>query len=212
MRPKQFNIDLNDVDDDGVFADQTLGGAGSFTLNGAGISGGVWTSSDGFAKKIGFTSTGDISAVTFTVTGYLQKGNGILVTETLAGPNNNTVETTNYFYSITSVTAGAAVGTNTKAGPVDEAMVIHPLNWRAGIIALDFIVTGTISYTIQQTFDELTQANYPFDWQNHDDPSLVGATTSQTGNYEAIPRAIRILINSYSSGAALQATIIQQDV
>lgn len=214
MRRIEIDMDLADVDDDGVFQNQTLGGAGNFTLNGAGVSSGEWVTPDLFAKQIGFASTGNISAVTFTVSGYLDKNKTILISEALAGPNNNTVETTNYFYSIQSIAASGAVGTNTKAGPVDEAVSqIIPIartnsdrNERQ--VGLTFIVTGTIDYTVQQTNDDVQSlTDRTFDWLDSDDSAVIGATTSKNSNYIAIPEAMRVKINSYSSGAALKIQV-----
>ena len=213
MRPIRINMDLDAVDVNGVFEDQTLGSAGDFSLDGVGVTGGEWVSPDGFAKQIGFESTGNISGVTFTVTGFLDKQRNLAVTETLSGPNNGTVETSNYFYAITSIAADGAVGTNTEAGPVDEAVSpILPLNWRAGNVAMNFTVTGTIDYTVQQTFDDIQDSsNHPFTWDDHDDSNLVGATGTFNGNYIAIPVAMRVKINSYSTGAALEINVAQSD-
>jgi hypothetical protein len=203
-------MDLANVDDDGVFQNQTLGSAGNFTLNGAGVASGEWVTPDLFAKKIGFASTGNISGVNFTVSGYQDKNKTIAISETIAGPNNNTVETTNYFYSIQSISASGAVGTNTKAGPVDKAISqIIPIKRSYSDrserqVGLTFIVTGTINYTIQQTNDDIQSlADRVFNWLDQDDPALIGATVSKNGNYIAIPQAMRVKINSYSSGAEL---------
>lgn len=211
MRPKHINMDLDDVDANGVFADQTLGGAGDFTLNGAGVTGGEWVSPDGFAKQIGFESTGNISGVTFTVTGFQDTHRNIPLTEALAGPNNATVETSGYFAVITSISAGAAVGTNTEAGPVDEAVSdIIPTNWRSPELSVDVRVTGTIDYSLQQTFDDLATPS-SINFIDCDDTDLVGATASQRTSYTGVPTAIRMKVNSYSSGAALEIGIVQRD-
>ena len=210
MRRIEINMDLANVDDDGIFQNQTLGGAGNFTLNGAGVVSGQWVTPDLFAKKIGFASTGNISGVNFTVSGYQDKNKTIVISETIAGPNNNTVETTNYFYSIQSISASGAVGTNTKAGAVDEAISqIIPIKRSYSDrserqVGLTFIVTGTINYTVQQTNDDIQSlTNRVFNWLDQDDPALISATTSKNGNYFVVPQAMRVKINSYSSGAEL---------
>lgn len=213
MRPKQILLDLNDVDPNGVFEDQQLGAAGDFILDGAGVTGGEWITPDGIAKIIGFESAGNISAVTFTVTGFLDVHRHIPVTETLAGPNAATVETTNYFYVITSIAADDAVGTDTEAGPVDEGISpIIPLSWRGRNVAINVTVTGTANYTVQQSFDPIQTETGPFTWDDHDDGNLVNQTATKNGNYIAIPRAMRLKINSYSSGAALVFNVNQSDV
>jgi hypothetical protein len=210
MRRIEVKMDLADVDDDGVFQNQTLGGAGNFTLNGAGVVSGEWVTPDLFAKKIGFASTGNIAAVNFTISGYEDRNKTIAISETIAGPNNNTVETTNYFYSIQSISASGAVGTNTKAGPVDEAISqIIPIkrtfsDRNERITGLTFIKTGTINYTVQQTNDNVqSKDDRTFNWLNSDDSNVVNATTSKNSNYTTMPMAMRVKINSYSSGAEL---------
>jgi hypothetical protein len=151
-----------------------------------------------------------VGVINFIVSGYQDRNKTIPISETIAGPNNNTVETTNYFYSIQSISASGAVGTNTKAGPVDEAISkIIPTkrsysdrNERQ--VGLTFIVTGTISYTVQQTNDDiLSLTDRNFNWLDHDDSALINATTSKNGNYIVVPQAMRVKINSYSSGAEL---------
>jgi hypothetical protein len=91
-----------------VAAAQTLGGAGPMVL----------TTLSGFVMPntalVSLTSTGNISATTFTITGITKTG--ALMSETLAGPNNNTVFSTNAYSIILGIFANAAVGTNTSAG------------------------------------------------------------------------------------------------
>ena len=210
MRRIEIKMDLADVDPNGVFEDQTLVGSGYFTLNGAGVTNGEWVTPDGFAKKIGFESTGNLSGVTFIVSGYEDKNKTILISEGVTGPNNSTVETTNYFYSIQSIVASGAVATNVEAGPVDEAISqIIPIkrtfsDRNERITGLTFIKTGTINYTVQQTNDNVqSKDDRTFNWLNSDDSTVVNATTSKNSNYTTMPMAMRVKINSYSSGAEL---------
>jgi|GEM_PF-1540302 len=210
MRRIEVKMDLADVDPNGVFEDQTLGGSGYFTLNGAGVTGGEWITPDGFAKKIGFESTGNLSGVTFVISGYEDKNKTIAISEGVTGPNNSTVETTNYFYSIQSIAASGAVATNVEAGPVNAAVSqIIPIkrtfsDRNERITGLTFIKTGTISYTVQQTNDNVqSKDNRTFNWLNSDDSNVVNATTSKNSNYTTMPMAMRVKINSYLSGAEL---------
>ena len=210
MRRIEVKMDLADVDPNGVFEDQTLVGSGYFTLNGAGVTNGEWVTPDGFAKKIGFESTGNLSGVTFIVSGYEDKNKTILISEGVTGPNNSTVETTYYFYSIQSIVASGAVATSVEAGPVDEAISqIIPIkrtfsDRNERITGLTFIKTGTINYTVQQTNDNVqSKDDRTFNWLNSDDSNVVNATTSKNSNYTTMPMAMRVKINSYSSGAEL---------
>ena len=93
-----------------VAAAQTLGGAGNFTLAG----GATGFAGNNMGQKITLTSGGNISAVTFTITGTDADGN--TQSEDIAGPNATTVATTKYYASVTQIAADAAVGTNTSAG------------------------------------------------------------------------------------------------
>lgn len=103
---------------------QTTAGAGDLVLTaGAGVTSVVRP--DGVAvlqldvpRNVTLTSAGDISAVTFTVTGYGIYGEAL--SETITGPNANTVQGNVAFYQIVAIAASAAVGTNTSAGMGDK--------------------------------------------------------------------------------------------
>ena len=98
-----------------VAALQTLGGAGNLTLAG----GATGFAGNNMGQKITLTSGGNISAVTFTITGTDADGN--TQSEDIAGPNATTVATTKYYASVTQIAADAAVGTNTSAGVLGGA-------------------------------------------------------------------------------------------
>ena len=95
-----------------VAAAQTLGSAGNMTLA-AGASTGAFNGTN-TAQVITLTSTGNISARTFTVTGTDTKGD--TVTEDITGPNNSTVTGSVFFATVTQIAVDGAVGTNTSAG------------------------------------------------------------------------------------------------
>lgn len=66
-------------------------------------------------------------------------------------------------------------------------------------IGFGVIVSGTVNYTVQHTFDDIEAPGYVAasgNWFNNDNSALVGATTSQDGNYYFPVRASRIVINS----------------
>lgn len=91
-----------------VAAAQTLGGAGPMTLS----------NTAGYQMTnpclVSLTSTGNISGVTFTIIGVTKAG--VLTTENLAGPNNNTVFSANAYWVVLAIFASGAVATNTSAG------------------------------------------------------------------------------------------------
>jgi VCBS repeat-containing protein len=88
---------------------QQLGGAGNMTLTGSSVNDG-----SNMDTTVTLTSTGNISGVTFTVTGT--DASGSTITEDITGPNSNTVTGSTKFLTVTQIAADAAVGTDTSAG------------------------------------------------------------------------------------------------
>ena len=111
----QFATDITATATATIAALQTLGGAGNMTLTGAAATFG----GTGSSQKVSLTSGGNISAVTFTITGTDSKG--AAQSETLAGPNANTVFSTKFYNTVTQIAASGAVGTNTSAGVLGGA-------------------------------------------------------------------------------------------
>lgn len=74
--------------------------------------------------------------------------------------------------------------------------------------SLQVSVTGTVSYTVQQTLDDpQTVASGSIVWVNHPDTNLVAATATKQGNYAYIPAAVRIVLNSGAGSVVF--TVIQ---
>jgi len=205
---KKFDIDLIDVDADGIAESQTpaaggvqsltldgvladLGTAGEFDIYDAGYSTGIG------GVQIGITSAGNDSGNTFVVTGTDQ--NGDAATESITGPNAGTVESTGYWRTITSITISAnAVGAIT-VGTVDEAVTVDVMlnKYVTSTVAVSGLA-GTINYGIQESFDP--QNAVPVNW--------IDAQASKTADLAAELTAkasyTRLVVNSYSSGAELQ--------
>jgi len=59
-------------------------------------------------------------------------------------------------------------------------------------ISLQAVVTGTATYTIQQTLNDPYDSTQTVTWFNHPDSALVAATTNQQGNYGYVPLMIRL--------------------
>ena len=91
----------------------------------------------------------------------------------------------------------------TGAGTSDIAALDHyqsPFNVGIGVV-----VSGTVNYTIQHTFDPVINPTGTITWFNH--PTLLSQTTSQDGNYAFPIRGVRVLVNSGTGTAT--ATIVQ---
>lgn len=207
-----------------VCALQTTAGAGNFIINGttavniqqanwvAGTASYVPIAQLDAQRNVTLTSTGNISAVNFTITGTDQ--NGLPISETLAGPNNNTVTTISNFYTVTQVAVSAAVGTNTSVGsaatgasvPVPVDQYLTPANVEVAVE-----VSGTLNYTVQYTNDFLFNqgvASSPATITWVAAAANLTAQTAYADNYLQAPAmAIRLLTNS---GSGTGTMIVRQ--
>jgi hypothetical protein len=214
MRPLKLDIDVADADADGL-ADGNSSAGATVTLDGTLASGGTFTSADGFAHQINITDAGaaDQSTATYTVSGT--DADGLVITESLAGPTSGaTVETSNYFLTVTGVAIASAVGGSTvDIGTVDEVSTqTIPLNYRNYEGATHSVkVTGTIDYTVQETLDQIHTLATPSsaDWFAISALSAKTADVLAPGNVHV--SACRLIVNSYSSGAELQYTVMQNE-
>tara|TARA_R110002167_G_scaffold27695_1_gene94135 strand:- start:1186 stop:1806 length:621 start_codon:yes stop_codon:yes gene_type:complete len=184
------------------------------------VTGASWTltataATDALAHRVSIKndSATDHSAKTALLTGTDVDGHAL--TETVALPAGSaTTESTSYFATLTSIVPSATISADTMdIGWVDEFISkTIGLDWRAGDTGLNVIVSGTINYTVQQTFNEIqTTDRTTINWMDQDDTSLVSATTNQNGNYIVGVIAARLVINSYSSGATIELNITQQN-
>lgn len=208
-RPKKKTLDVADANLTG-FASNVTGATWTLTATAA---------TDNLAHQVSIRndSATDHSGKTAILTGTCPDGRTLTETVTLPA-GSATVESTNYFLTLTSVVPSATIGADTMdIGWVDEvSSSTFPLNWRSSEVAISTGVTGTINYTLQQTFDNVQDdVNFSnqseFTWTNSTDSNLVAATASQITNYDKMPTAIRFIINSYSSGAELDYWIVQSD-
>lgn len=184
------------------------------------VTGASWTltataATDSLAHRVSIKndSATDHSGKTALLTGTDVDGHTLTETVTLPA-GSATVESSGYFATLTSIVPSATIGADTMdIGWVDEFISkTIGLDWRAGDTGLNVIVSGTINYTAQQTFNEIqTNDRTTINWMNQDDLSLVSSTTNQNGNYIVGVIAARLVINSYSSGATIEFNITQQN-
>ena len=206
MRPKQLDIDPANANLTG-FASNVTGA--SFTLT-------TTTTTDGLAHQVSIRndSATDHSGKTVVLVGT--DADGRPQSETVTAPGTSaTVESTKYFKTLTSATPSATIGADTfDIGWVDEvATQTIPLEWRANTPAMiHVVVTGTISYTIQGTLQDIRDDGAaPFTFTDQEDLAWFSdanftAKTATLADDLAIAgyRAIRLIINSYTDTAELQ--------
>lgn len=215
MRPFKIDVDVDAPDADGL-ADGNSSAVTTVTLDGALASGGNFTSADGFAHRLNITDAGadDQSTATYTVTGT--DADGLDITESLTGPASGaTVETVNYFLTVEGPIAIASpVATSlVDIGTVDEvATQTLPLNYRYTEPATYAVnVTGTISYTVQQTLDQVHTLTNPGSAAWFDIAALATKTADLMDIGTNHATATRLVVNSYSTGAELQFTTMQNE-
>lgn len=191
---------------------QTPSGAGALTLNGALVTGGVAILDT--ARRILITCAGNETGKTFLITGTA--ANGKVQTETLAGPNATTVQSLLDFKTVTSITISAAAAGALTVGTssVASSRWLRLDNWAFPQVAIQCDVSGTVSYTVQQTLDDPNSDTLPVaptavNWLNHPDTALVNATTTVQGNYGYAPLFVRVLLNSGSGSVTM--TLVQHN-
>lgn len=200
MRPNTIDIDVADANLTG-FASNVTGAVFVITTT---------DTTDGLAHQVSIRndSVTDHSGKTVTLVGTDANGNA--QTEIVTGPGTSaTVESTLYFKTLTSATPSATIGADTfDIGWVDEvASSMYPVDWpRISGVTISVDVTGTLDFTVQETFVNVLAGIAPV-WQN------ITALATKTADTTAISTvgatALRIILNSYSSGAELQMYTVQ---
>lgn len=82
---------------------------------------------------------------------------------------------------------------------------IHTSPFNVGI---GVVVSGTVNYSIQHTFDDVFDSAVTPVWFTH--PTLSALTANADGNYAFPVRAVKVLVNSGSGSAT--ATVIQAGI
>ena len=208
MKNKTIDIDLDALDRDGIAAAQTITAATALTLNGA-----LGTTLD-YARIIGIYSGSDLSTSSFAIVGT--NANGETISETIStGPNAGTVVSTKLYKTITSVTPGATVAQNVEVGQVATTLSaeskIIPLNYYANTAATVSVdVTGTINFTVYEAFSPVARvAPSAVVWNSV--TALASKTADTTSPVTLHATAVKIVVNSYSTGAELQMYVNEGD-
>lgn len=194
-------------DPNGLCVDQTAGGAGNLTLNGALVTNGVYDTGDDLGHQISIESTGNLSGVTFTITGTNISGEAI--SEGVTGPNNSTVESSKFFKTVTQVAVDGAVGTNVELGPVDEAEgPLYVLDYHdCNAYTCSTNISGTINYDVDECFEDVR--NVTLDNLNFKATSLNNETSDQDSSFTNPRTGLKLTINSYTAGATIALDIIK---
>ena len=201
------------ADTDGICASQTTSAAANMTLNGAltatingnsvyapSVSGTAATADGAWARKIGITSDGNDSGITFTITGT--DVNGKALSETVTGPNSTTVystmSTAANFKTVTKIATSAATTGNITIG---TAAVAADVYCRAlGTIPYQSTITG-IKVWVAEAFNAGTA-----------DPMEIGKSDDQDYLADIATGVMRAVTTTGNTGGAVTVDATQNAV
>lgn len=190
-----------------IAANQTLAGAGDMAL----VGGGIVTLDTG--RQVLLTFAADETGHNFTIYGYEStSGSSAPISEVIAGTTAGTVVSTRMYGQITRIAVSAANTGNVKAGTNGVgATPWLAMNYQYApfVLSIAAIVTGTVNYTIQYTYDDpfmvvpgTTQGIVPTAFS---DPILAAATATGETTFNNPITGMRLLINSGSGSITLRA-------
>lgn len=90
--------------------------------------------------------------------------------------------------------------TVSKTGVGSSSALVMNTNITPFNVGFGVIVSGTVDYTVQHTFDDPAVGFST--WFSH--PTIAGETTNQDGNYAFPVTGIKLLVNSGSGTATLK--------
>ncbi len=191
---------------------QSRTGAGALVLNGTLVNTNLNVKVADFGRVnrvVSLTSANNLSGINITITGTL---NGVAVSETRAGPNANTVETTQVFSTVTSVTTtGTVTAISLGTGTVGTTAWFTSDRF-LGVtnLSIQVDVTATVSYSFQVTNDDVNGNNSPFTATPI--TAMTTASTDQLAGYTVPFRFCRIAMISSDATGAMTANLLQQGV
>ena len=217
-RPIQITFPAADAD--GICLAQTTAGATPLIINGAlkdlpatmqQVTRAVMGA--GIERTVSLTVSGaSLAGVNFAIVGTDVEGAS--VSETLVGPNNNTVYTTAHYNTVTSITPDAAVGTAVSAGSGTTghtAWLMSNVNIAPANLSVSLAITATVNVTVQDTPVDV-QAGAPSAAEIFNHPTLAALTASAQSNYAYPARYVRAVMNSSSGSGAFTLSVIQAGI
>lgn len=158
MHPIVTTVTLAAASTAGIAQSQSLAAAGNLTLNGSLVSGGVATLDA--PRRVGITSAGNDSGITFTVTGTARpEQGGVVFSETIKGANASVAQTTQDFATVTQIAASGATASTVEAGTTATGSGAW-VPWDT--YAVDFqvscygtVLSGSPTWTVEYTYDDV---------------------------------------------------------
>lgn len=195
---------------DSLAASQTVSGAAFVVLSATTVSP---------AQRIGITSGGNDSAVTFTVIGTTYGGQP--ATEVIQGTNGGVaVSVLDYETVISIKTSGSTSASGIEVGTVESAgsRWVRLDSWANAETSIQVNVSGTVNYTVQVTMDDPNSPTNPVAiqnvaWLNTNDADVVSAISNKFSNFQFTPTFARVVLNTGSgtiTGTFAQANVVNR--
>lgn len=189
--------------------------AGTVTLNGSLVSGGVATLDT--QRQVLFTTTADETTKTLVLTGTNLSGDAIGETVTLV--NNTTVASVLSYKTFNPPTVSAALTGNLSIGTngIADSPWVYMDPWAFGPVSVGVTVSGTVNFDIEVSYDDPNDPSQPvaaglMAWFNCADSGLVNKTGNVSGSLTSVPRYARLFLNSQTNPGYATATFIQPGV
>lgn len=188
--------------------------AQTFNSTGAATAPTTTATTDGLAHQVTLTSPAQatLAGVTFTIVGT--DADGAPKTETgLVGPASaSTVTSTGYFKTVTSIKPSATMGALVVSVGI-AAPSLSPtiaLDWRSIVGAMHQVeVSGTITFTVQETVDKLFGAAADtLSWGSFSS-GLSSKTATTTAQGLLGGNGARMLVNTVTNGATYTWRVVQ---
>lgn len=160
----------------------------------------------GITRAVSLTSANNLSGANFTVTGLL---NGSTISETRAGPNNNTVETTAIFDEVTNIsTNGTVSNVSVGTGLLGRTHWInYDYNKAYTFFSYQVDVTGNIQWTSAYTNDEVGTNPSPSMFPIQEDQTV---SDNEDGQLSCV--SLALFVEGTDNTGALTFTFIQQGI
>lgn len=202
VRPINKEYALLAADQD-YFANNVTGDSWPLTTN-------VLVAKGGYKIALLNNSGTDHSGKTVIFTGLNQDGK--VQTETIAMPDAaSTVLTTLYFSTLTSAVPSATIGADTMdiGYTTQFASQTIPLDYGSigALLSVDY--SGTMTYSVNTTSDNIQIKSPPFNWQVVGSP-FNAATASQNSYLLQASRALQVTVASYTGTPSFEFSILQQ--
>jgi hypothetical protein len=185
-------------------ASTTAFNAQGFTSTGAATAPTTTSTTDGLAHYVTLTSPAQatLAGINFTIVGTDPDGHDI--SETIAGPASaSTVTSTKFFKTITTIQPSATMGALTLAVGIAVTAITPtiPLTNSAAAAGMTVAVTGTVNYTMYETF-----ANVYVHSANSVSTAitaLTSKTANTSGTASVSATGVILLINSVTASATV---------